>query len=105
MNDKTTHDIEVLDENLELSLAELCRSCSVRAETVIALVEEGLIDPCGSTPLQWTFRGPALRRLQIALRLQQDLHINPSGAALAVDLLDEIDRLRERLRVLEDYFS
>lgn len=105
MNDKTIHDIEVLDESLALSLAELCRSCSVRAETVIALVEEGLLEPRGSTPAQWTFSGPALRRLQIALRLQQDLHINPPGAALAVELLDEIERLRERLRVLEEYFS
>lgn len=104
MSDKTPN-IEVLDNTTELSLAELCRSCSVRAETVIALVEEGLLEPCGKIPTQWTFTGPALRRLQVALRLQQDLRINPPGAALAVELLDEIERLRERLQVLEDSFS
>ena len=40
-------------------------------------------------------------RLVRALNLQRDLDINPAGAALALELLDEIDHLRERLRTLE----
>jgi chaperone modulatory protein CbpM len=33
--------------------------------------------------------------------LERDLGINPAGAALAIDLLDEMQQLRERVRLLE----
>jgi len=35
------------------------------------------------------------------LRLQSDLGVNRAGAALAVQLLEEIDALRTKLRALE----
>ena len=35
------------------------------------------------------------------IRLQHDLRVNLAGAALALDLLDEIDQLRARLRALD----
>jgi chaperone modulatory protein CbpM len=35
-----------------------------------------------------------LKRLQIALRLQQDLDINLPGSALILDLLEEMERLK-----------
>lgn len=94
--------IEVLDETYELSLVELCQSCTVRTETIIAMVEEGLIEPLGTTQAEWRFTGPALHRVEMTLRLQRDLEINLSGAVLAVELLEEIDRLRERLRILDE---
>jgi chaperone modulatory protein CbpM len=86
----------VLDENVEISLRELCRSCGVNAEYVIEMVEQGVIDPHGPSPREWRFPGPAVRRVQIALRLQQDLRINLSGAALVLDLLEELEALRRR---------
>jgi chaperone modulatory protein CbpM len=42
-----------------------------------------------------------VRRARRALRLQRDLDLNLAGAALALDLLDEVEILRERVRVLE----
>ncbi|MEE9157003.1 MAG: chaperone modulator CbpM, partial [Gammaproteobacteria bacterium] len=38
------------------------------------------------------------------LRLQQDLGINLAGAALALDLLDELRKLRTRLKTLAHNF-
>ena len=35
------------------------------------------------------------------MRLERDLGINPAGAALAIELLDEMQQLRERVRLLE----
>jgi len=101
MTDHKPITVEVLDENFELSLDDLCQACAVRAELIIAMVEEGMIEPCGSSPSDWRFTGPTLRRVEITLRLQRDLHLNLPGAALAVDLLDEIEYLRERLRILD----
>ncbi len=47
---------------------------------------------------QWRFSGSALQRARTAMRLQRDLGINLAGVALAMDLLDEIEELRGRLR-------
>ena len=86
----------VLDENVEISLKELCRSCGVNAEYVIEMVEQGVVDPLGPSPREWRFPGPSVRRVQIALRLQRDLRVNLSGAALVLDLLEELEALRRR---------
>ena len=102
MSEQPVQHVEVLDENFELSLAEVCHACRVRAETIVALVEEGLLEPIGPSPPHWRFTGPSLCRLEIALRLQRDLRLNVPGASLAVELLEEIERLQERLRLLEE---
>ena len=35
------------------------------------------------------------------MRLQNDLHVNLAGAALAIDLIEQMDIMRARLRRLE----
>jgi chaperone modulatory protein CbpM len=92
---------EIVDESVEMTLAEVSRCCGVQAEAVIAMVEEGMVEPRGRSPRDWRFPGPALRRIQITLRLRRDLDLNLAGAALALDLLEEIEDLRQRLRALE----
>jgi chaperone modulatory protein CbpM len=92
---------DLLDDELELTLAELCRACRVPAERVYELVEQGVVDPLGRDPVRWRFRAVSVRRVRCALRLEQDLGVNVAGAALALDLLDELDRLRQRLARLE----
>ncbi len=47
---------------------------------------------------QWRFSGFALMRVQRVLRLQHDFGVNLPGAALALDLLEELDRLRRTQR-------
>ncbi|AJF05459.1 chaperone modulator CbpM [Geoalkalibacter subterraneus] len=84
----------LLDDRTTLSLAELSRACTVTAERVIELVEEGILEPQGSEPLHWRFPGSSLRRARTALHLQRDLDINLPGVALALELLDELERLR-----------
>ncbi len=88
----------VMDENVTLTLGELSRSCGVSAEWVIELVDEGVLQPLGRHPSEWRFQGDALRRAQTALRLVQDLRLNLAGAALALELLDEIEELRCQVR-------
>jgi chaperone modulatory protein CbpM len=44
-------------------------------------------------------------RLHRALRLQQDLEVNLPGIALTMNLLEELDELRSRIRVLERKLS
>jgi chaperone modulatory protein CbpM len=88
----------VVEEEVELTLMELCQACSAEQEHVLAWVFEGVLEPVGESPQDWRFGGDSLRRARLAQRLSRDLEINPPGVALALDLLDEIAALRARLQ-------
>jgi chaperone modulatory protein CbpM len=89
---------ELLDEQLSLSLREVCHACGVHAEYIVELVAEGVVQPAPDLgPTTWRFDGIAVTRILRALRLQQDLGINLPGIALALDLLDELEHLRRHL--------
>lgn len=87
----------VLDERVRFTLVQLCEVCRISADYVLDVVDEGILEPEGSQPPEWRFRASDLRRLQTALRLQRDLRVNLAGAALALQLLDEMEALRARL--------
>ncbi|WP_373565856.1 chaperone modulator CbpM [Microbulbifer okhotskensis] len=91
----------LLDEDSELTLGELCRACGVPAERIIALVEEGVIEP-RNKEVRWRFSGICVRRVRRVYSLEQDLGINLAGAALAIELLEEIERLQAHLAWLEE---
>ncbi|MCX2795666.1 chaperone modulator CbpM [Microbulbifer thermotolerans] len=90
----------ILGEESELTLGELCRACGTSAEEVTALVEEGIIEPLRSGT-RWRFSGVCIRRVRKVYSLRRDLGVNLAGAALAIELLDEIERLQARLARLE----
>jgi chaperone modulatory protein CbpM len=93
---------EPLDPGTPVSLAQLCRVFDVHADYVIELVEVGVVEPFGGRrPSDWQFPAHAIVRMRRALRLRHDLSVEPAGAALALDLIEEVDRLRARLRALE----
>ena len=89
----------ILDEDMECSLHDLCRMCNIPAEIVHEMVDEGLIQPIGSEPMQWRFTSIEIRRVQTTLRLQRDLRVNLPGCALVLDLLEELQELRRRNRI------
>ena len=64
----------------------------------LQLVACGLLDPAGDAPQSWRFGGASLGLTRRALRLMQDLGVNAPGAAVAIELLDRIDRLERGLR-------
>ena len=102
MNSKNTKLLrgDLIDEDVEMTLAQLCRACEISEAQIIELVEQGIIDPLGPEPAEWRFVSVSLRRVRITRNLQQDLGVNAPGAALALELLEEIEELRARLRRL-----
>jgi chaperone modulatory protein CbpM len=90
----------ILEEQTQLTLADLCRACAVHAERIVELVDAGVLEPQGREPARWRFGGASLHRARMALRLQRDLDIDLAGTALALELLDEIESLRARLRAM-----
>ncbi|MGM8849181.1 chaperone modulator CbpM [Salinicola sp. V024] len=97
IHDLTQVPVDNLDETPVLTLGELCRTCTVHAEWVIELVDEGVIVPDGRRREQWRFYGASLHRVRVVQRLQHDLGVNLAGAALALELMDEVARLRRRV--------
>ena len=97
-NESQALDGQILDEDIEVTLVQLCRSCDVRGEHIEAMVEQGILEPSGRRGPHWCFPSSSLRRTRVTLHLQRDLGVNLAGAALALDLLERIDELNARLR-------
>jgi len=91
----------IVEENSIFTLAELSRASGKPAEWILTLVEEGIIEPVGDDQSHWQFRGHCLRRVCIVQRLESDLGLNLAGAALALELLEEVEALRNRIAILE----
>lgn len=103
MTRKTLTDpIEILNGHPIFTLHEICERCGVRVEVIVELVEYGIIAPIKEADAnEWIFDALALARLTRALRMQHDLEINLPGIAVSLDLLDEIERLRQQVDFLD----
>lgn len=90
---------QVLDEQVEISIVQLCRSCAIEAELVERLVAEGILEPTRREGEDLFFPSSSLKRTRVVVRLRSDLGVNLAGAALALELLDRIEHLNSRLRI------
>lgn len=90
---------DVLEEDVQLTFAEIEQACRVSQERLIEMVEEGVIEPMGGFSSPWQFDGSSLKRVLTVIRLEEQLGVNLAGAALAIDLLDELRRLKNQLRI------
>jgi chaperone modulatory protein CbpM len=88
----------LLDESVELSLQELCEACRASEDLIVEIVAEGIVEPLGHDRAEWRFSGLAVARIQRVMRLQEEFDVNLPGAALALELLDEVERLRRTRR-------
>ncbi len=85
------------------SLGEICERCGVHADIVVEMVEYGIVTPAGvrADSEDWRFDTDALLRVIRAARLRRDLELDAAGLALALELLDEIDALQQRVLTLQ----
>jgi chaperone modulatory protein CbpM len=92
----------IVETEVQFSLPELSRACGVEEALLESLVLEGVLTPRGDRPTEWCFAGAMLPRARTATRLLRDLELSAPGAALVIDLVDEIERLKAQLRRLRD---
>ena len=92
-------DGSVLSEDQTVSLNELCHCTALPVDHIIAMVEYGILEPLNnkSSHIRWRFTVNCIVKAQTAMRLQRDLDVNIAGAALAIELLDEIKLLRQQI--------
>lgn len=83
-----------------LALEDFALACGTGVDFIHALIDEGLLKPQPQPPAGggWRFGGEELARVRRIRRLQRDFDANLQSVAVMLDLLDEIDSLRARLR-------
>lgn len=92
-----SNDTCIVEEHVELGLDELGRVCRCSRETIVTLVQEGVLTPTDAGAGEWRFAGASLRRARQATRLQRDLDLNAASVALVLQLLDRIEELERRI--------
>lgn len=97
MNNSTVLVGVCLTEQNALELESFAAACGADIDFVRTLIDEGLLTPLQSDA-GWRFSGEELARARRIQRLQRDFEANLDTVAVMLDLLDEIDRLRARLR-------
>ena len=83
-----------------LSLTEITQCVRIPVETVIVIVDHGIVEPRGQIPEEWQFEPHMLATLRRAIRLQQDLELDWAGIAVALSLIEQLHQLRGQNRLL-----
>lgn len=81
-----------------LSLTEVSSSFGISKETVIEIMDEGIVSANKNAQDELLFDMEAVRRIRTVVRLKRDLGVNLAGAGLALELLREIEHLRSLLK-------
>ena len=89
----------IVENEVHMTMVELEEAASTPEDLIMAWVSEGVLSPAGATPQDWRFSGNSLQRAKTAARLMHDLELNLPGVALALNLLDELDQLRNQLHL------
>lgn len=87
----------VLDE-VALTLDDLARACAVESRWIAERVEAGLLGSASLKSVEWRFASADLARARRLAALERDFDANQELAALVVDLIEEVGRLRGRLK-------
>ncbi|HRP96420.1 MAG TPA: chaperone modulator CbpM [Rhodocyclaceae bacterium] len=87
----------MLLEEAALTLEELARACRADPAWVVARVELGVLT-CATTRPAPRFSDRDLQRARRILALERTFDADPELAAMFADLVDEVERLRGRLR-------
>jgi len=96
MSDPTSHHrVIVLDDETRLEVAEFAQACGTSVTYVNELILEGVLIPRETAH---GFGGAEIARVRRVLRLQRDFDATLPSAAVILDLLEEIERLRTRLQ-------
>jgi chaperone modulatory protein CbpM len=85
-------------EEAALSLEEFARACAAPPDWVRIHVASGALSVSGERPAAWRFGSRELWRARRMRALERDFGADPELAALMADMLEEMARLRRRLR-------
>jgi chaperone modulatory protein CbpM len=88
-------------ESQYFSFQELCNITALPSQTIIEIVDQGIVEPEGTDPETWLFNTQMVSITRKACRLHNDLEIDWSGIALAISLLEELEEIRHENQQLK----
>ena len=86
---------------VELTLKEICEIADVPTEVLITIVEEGIIEPKGASPAEWSFDTYMLSIAKRASRVHRDFEIEWTGIPLYLDMIGQLEKLRTENKSLK----
>jgi chaperone modulatory protein CbpM len=89
-----------MSNTLVIDMQEFCEVVDLPAAYVIEIVEHGILEPQGRQPEEWLFDSAALSIARRAVKLHHELQLEWNGVALALNLLEELERVRAENRML-----
>lgn len=93
--------IGTLVEESWLTLEQVAAACTVEPEWLLHRIEEGLLPGAASISGTWHLSSTSLLRARRMRQMERDFDAVPELAALVGDMLDELDSLRNQLRLLQ----
>lgn len=94
-----------IEANPELTLEELCVACGITPDFIHDLVEYGVLEIQETSLEAERFTPVHLRRIRTIVHLQNDLEVNLPGAALVIDLMEQIETMRMKIEMLEKHIQ
>ena len=94
----------LIKETTTFSFREVCHKYNISQELLTDMIEQGLFPNQPTEPDQIALDQKALHRIEVAFRLHKDLGVNLSGVALALELLEEMEKMRNELDILRKHF-
>lgn len=86
----------MVNENIIYTTHAIRHTHKLSQETINEMVSWGIAEPSGCNPEKWLFTQKDYERIERALRFRKELNINIPGAALALQLIEEIQNLRNK---------
>ncbi len=86
----------MVNENIIYTVSAVCYSYDLSQESIKEMVSWGIANPVGNNPEKWLFTHEDYERIGKASRFKNELDINIPGAALALQLLDDIQNIRNK---------
>ena len=91
-----------IETDEKLNLEQLSDAINAEIDFIMQLVEQELLEPQGKKAEEWQFDIICYKRAKRAYSFHRDLDVNMPGIALALDLLDKIERLEHELNSIHN---
>lgn len=104
MNKETLLVGVLIEETTTISFVEVCHKYNIPQELLSEMVEQGIFPDQPNKPEEIALSQKELRRIESAFRLHRDLGINLPGVALALELLEKMEKMHQELDILRKHF-
>ncbi len=94
----------LIEETTTFTFIEVCEKYHIPQQLLEEMIVQGLFTCQTTDQEELSLNQKELNRIESAFRLHRDLGVNLPGVAVVLDLLDEMEQMRNELEVLRRHF-